>query len=606
MINKLGNAADAWRLAWKFDIYAHDPISRDDIYVDVETGEVIFRNPSLHTADVNGTAETKYSGLRDIVTDSTAPGMYRLRESGRGSGVQTWNMLTGTNYGNAVDFEDTDNYWNNVNADKDEIATDAHWGAEMTYDYFMQEHSRNSYDDNGALLLSYVHYGQSFANAFWDGFRMTYGDGGNGIAPLTALDICGHEFAHGVTGNSANLIYQDEMGALNESFSDIWGTAIEFFARPNDANWLIGDDIGAFRSMAQPGVFSDPDTYHGQNWFWGSGDNGGVHTNSGVQNYWFHLLSAGGSGTNDNGDPFSVDGISLDTAGHIAYRNLNVYLTATSEYIDARYYAIESAIDLYGPCSNPMIQTMNAWQAVGVGPAFSAIPDAGFFTEDSVVCSAPAQVSFTDQSTGAIAWFWDFGDGGTTSTQPNPTYVYNNYGNYTVTLIVTGCNNVQDTLIMQQAVQVDQNLICPVSLDWMNTNGSYNACNGELYDSGGTLDYVNNSAAVLTINTTPGTFVTLDFQSFEYAAGDALYLYDGPSVTSPLIGVFGGTNSPGVVNSTSNVLTVRESTNAFNTRPGFHAIWSCNPLSTEAPSEVRFDVFPNPARDHATVTWSGL
>ena len=81
-------------------------------------------------------------------------------------------MRKGTSYGAAVDFLDTDNNWNNVNSNKDETATDAHWGAEMTYDYFSKEHSRNSFDGNGAKIISYVHYGSNYNNAFWNGSYM--------------------------------------------------------------------------------------------------------------------------------------------------------------------------------------------------------------------------------------------------------------------------------------------------------------------------------------------------------------------------------------------------------------------------------------------------
>ena len=93
----------------------------------------------------------------------------------------------------------------------------------MTYDYFMLVHNRNSIDGNGFMLRSYIHYSNSYNNAFWDGQRMTYGDGdGSVFTPLTALDICAHEVAHGLTSNTAALVYQNESGALNESFSDIF------------------------------------------------------------------------------------------------------------------------------------------------------------------------------------------------------------------------------------------------------------------------------------------------------------------------------------------------------------------------------------------------
>ena len=205
---------------------------------------------------------------------------------------------------------------------------------------------------------------------------MTYGDGdGVNYGPLVSLDIVGHEIAHGVTEYSANLVYSYESGALNESFSDIFGESIENFAQGNN-DWLMGDHIGAggsggaLRSMSNPNAYNQPDTYLGTNWYSGSGDNGGVHYNSGVQNFWFYLLSVGGNGTNDNGDSYSVSAIGMDTAASIAYRNLAVYLNSNSQYDDARAGAIQAAIDLYGAGSAEEIAVTNAWHAVGVGAAY--------------------------------------------------------------------------------------------------------------------------------------------------------------------------------------------------------------------------------------------
>ena len=126
----------------------------------------------------------------------------------------------------------------------------------------------------------------------WTGSFAAYGKGdGLKFNPWVSLDIVGHEVSHGVTQSSAGLIYQNESGALNESFSDIFGEMIENYTDdPND--WLMGDDRtdGFIRSMSNPKDKSDPDTYKGTNWKTTSGDNWGVHTNSGVQNYWFFLL----------------------------------------------------------------------------------------------------------------------------------------------------------------------------------------------------------------------------------------------------------------------------------------------------------------------------
>ena len=176
------------RLAYKFDIYAQTPVSRKLVYVDAANGSILASNDLLHDVDVTGTAVTGYSGSQSISTENVS-GSYRLRETGRGLGIQTYNMKKGTNYNRSVDFTDADNSWNNVNINLDQYATDAHWGAEKTYDFYKQNFNRNSIDNAGFAIKSYVHYSKNYFNAFWDGSRMTYGDGSatDNYKPLTAI-----------------------------------------------------------------------------------------------------------------------------------------------------------------------------------------------------------------------------------------------------------------------------------------------------------------------------------------------------------------------------------------------------------------------------------
>ena len=295
--------------------------------MDAVSGEVFHEINMLHPQATNtlGTAETKYHGTREIITDSVGVDSFRLYETTRGRGIHTLNILTSTDTSLAVEFYDDDNFWNNVNGNQDEAATDAHWGAEMTFDYYLQEHDHLGIDGDSMALVSYVHYGLDVTNAFWNGAYSSFGDGGASSTALTALDVVGHEFTHGITDFTADLVYQNESGALNESFSDIFGTAIEHWADPASGDWEIGEDFLTipFRDMADPNQFGDPDTYFGDNWYTSSGDNGGVHTNSGVQNFWFYLLTVGKVDTNDFDNPYEVIGLGLDTAAQIAFRNLN-------------------------------------------------------------------------------------------------------------------------------------------------------------------------------------------------------------------------------------------------------------------------------------------
>ncbi len=416
----------AARLVYKFDIYATQPLSRGDLYVDAHTGEVLFFNATIKHLDehehssknlgavsnagakfietlATGNAATRYSGTRSITT-RVISGNYALRDNTRGNGVNTYNSGGQPSYP-STNFTDADNNWTAAefdNAAKDNAALDAHWGAMMTYDYFQAKHSRNSYNGSGAAINSYVHYdniagGAGYDNAFWNGSVMTYGDGssngqeGNGsFDALTSIDVAAHEIGHAVCSNTANLAYQRESGALNEGFSDIWGAAVEHFAKgngsdtaPSAAVWLIGDEIDrrtgavALRSMSNPNERSQPDTYGGTHWKepncgtpTRANDYCGVHTNSGVLNYWFYLLTVGGSGTNDINNAFNVAGIGMAKAAKISYRLEANYLSANSKFADARTGAITAATDLYGANSAEVISVTNAWHAVGVGDAY--------------------------------------------------------------------------------------------------------------------------------------------------------------------------------------------------------------------------------------------
>lgn len=568
-------------LVYGMDVYADEPLSRQFIYVDAHTNIVVATENRIHTADSNGVAVTAYSGNRPIVADYFAS-QFRLRETGRGNGIQTFDLNNTSNYGAAVDFIDADNNWNNT-SNQDHYAGDGHWGAEMTYDYFWQVHNRNSIDGNGFLLKSYLHYNTNYNNAFWDGQRMTYGDGnGTTFTPLTAIDITAHEIAHGLTSNTSNLVYSNESGALNESFSDIFGVSVEAFANNNVLNWIMGEDAtpngNGIRSMSNPNSFSDPDTYLGTHYYTGTQDNGGVHTNSGVQNFWYYLLTEGGSGTNDISNVYNVNGLGIVDASRIAFRNNTIYLTPNSDYQDARFYAVQSAIDLFGACSPEVMSTTNAWYAVGVGPAFSYTVNADFSTAFQDYCQAPALVNFTNGSFNAGTYQWDFGDG-TTSTAINPSHTYQNPGIYSVSLIASGGPCGVDTFTLVDYINVDPNLPCAITMNPAGLNQTQTSCTGTLFDPGGAAaNYQDLVTSEITIAPIGAASITLNFSSFDLEANyDYLYIYDGPNNTSPLIGQYTGNTLPngGVIISTYGAVTLKFFSDTYVTNAGFVMTWSC-------------------------------
>ena len=423
------------RLAYKFNVYAEKPLSRAYIYVDAVTGKILLSDliikhlnsgrknhgvtsvksaaaskpvSNMGTTAANsplatGTAATRYSGTVSLPTRLVS-GSYQLLASFAGEGypIQTVNNKKGTNYNTAANFIDANNAWTAAefdNANFDNIALDAHWGAMKVYDYWKVRHNRASYNNGpggGAVIKSHVHHDLNYDNAFWNGSVMTYGDGSQvngGFLPLTSLDVCSHEVGHAVCTNTSNLAYNRESGAMNEGFSDIWGAAVEKFADPLETDIVkknyfdIGEEIGLplptpLRSMSSPKLYAQPDTYGGTYWKdvtvagcptpSNANDNCGVHYNSGVLNKWFYLLVTGGSGTNDIGSAYGVPAIGWVDAEKIAFAT-ELALTSTATYAAARTASINAATTQFPgtcPVSIQVEAVTRAWYAVGVGADF--------------------------------------------------------------------------------------------------------------------------------------------------------------------------------------------------------------------------------------------
>lgn len=400
MIFDAATTGDEARLVYKFEVIALKPYQRYDVFVDAKTGGILKKYSKIHFADAVGTAATRYSGSQSIHADSYSGG-YRLRDYSRGNGIISWDATTATsvNFSTGVpvgssDYTDGNNNWTASefdNSDKDDAGLEAHFGAAATYDFFYSNFGRDSYNGSGAIINSHVNtdiediYGYPAGyndNAFWNGYVMVYGKGGS-LDPLTTIDITAHEIGHAFMEYTAGMVYEKEAGAMNESFSDIWGTCVENYVNVNHGTskdlWNLGSETGAtFRSMSNPNAYNQPDTYGGSYWVnvsgctpGGGNDYCGVHTNSGVGNHWFYILTVGKSGTNDNSDSYSVTGIGIDKAAAISWRSQSVYLGPNDTYSDWRTYSVQSAIDLYGAGSAEEIAVTNAWYAVGVGSEFS-------------------------------------------------------------------------------------------------------------------------------------------------------------------------------------------------------------------------------------------
>ncbi|WP_017381999.1 M4 family metallopeptidase [Paenisporosarcina sp. TG-14] len=340
-------------------------------FVDAQTGIVLESYNQIHEAkpttglsgtDTVGTGKGVLGDTKSFNTLTNTNGSYLLDRT-RGDGIFTYDAGNRTRTPGTL-WLDADNA---LNAAYDGPAVDAHAYAAQTFDYFNNVHNRNSYDGNGAKLVSTVHYGRSYNNAFWSGSQMVYGDGdGSTFIPLSgALDVIAHELTHAVTDTTADLVYQNESGAINESMSDIFGTLTEYHFN-NNPDWLIGEDIytpsisgDALRSMEDPTLQGDPDHYSVR--YTGTGDYGGVHINSGISNKAAFLLSNGGTHYG-----VSVAGIGNDKMGKIFFRTLTQYLTPNSNFSQYRVASVQAATDLYGASSSEVSSVKAAFSAVGV------------------------------------------------------------------------------------------------------------------------------------------------------------------------------------------------------------------------------------------------
>ncbi len=238
--------------------------------------------------------------------------------------------LHGESGSKGTDYTSTSSNWTLTGTNV--AALDAHYGVSQTYAYYKTNFNRNSYDNNGSVPTSYLNVPNTTDNAYWDGVSMNFGKRSTGAGGgVTGIDVTGHELTHGVTQASSNLTYSQEPGAMNESMSDIFGKAVQFWSKPSDVNWKLSNDMNWFiRDMGNPNAYNQPDTYKGTYWTTSSSDNYGVHTNSGVGNFMFYLLVTGGSGTNDLGNSYPLPALGLPEADAILYRTNTVYLTVTS------------------------------------------------------------------------------------------------------------------------------------------------------------------------------------------------------------------------------------------------------------------------------------
>jgi bacillolysin len=386
-----------YALTWRLRV----PARRDtrQYFIDARTGATVLEYSDRKTQTAVGRATGVLGDSKKISVRSSS-GQFQTSDELRPPMIQTYDMqgnpartdsfLLGRINLSASDLAtDTDNDWT------DGAIGDAHIYSGYTYDYYFKRFGRKGLNNADIRIQNLVHpvrrsdlsiyvddYEDFFINAFYAGGGvMLYGEGlpaGITLGGQTwdyfagAIDVVAHELSHGVTEYSANLIYRNESGALNEAFSDMMGTSVEFFFQPSGsgvlhADYLMGEDVirpGGLRSMADPGSFGDPDHYSKR--FTGSGDNGGVHTNAGIPNHAFYLAIEGGTNRTSGLSVQGVGSANREQIEKVFYRAFTQLMPANSTFSVARAATIQAARDLYPSNSGVERAVTEAWTAVGV------------------------------------------------------------------------------------------------------------------------------------------------------------------------------------------------------------------------------------------------
>ncbi|WP_371673522.1 M4 family metallopeptidase [Streptomyces sp. NBC_00289] len=390
--------------------------SKLHVVTDAVTGAKLSQFEGVQT----GTGNSQYSGTVTIGT-TLSGSTYQLNDTTRGT-HKTYSLSNGTS-GTGTLMTDADDTWGTGSGSNTQTAgVDAHYGAQVTWDFYKNTFGRSGIKNDGVAAYSRVHYSTAYVNAFWDDdcFCMTYGDGTSSTHALTSLDVAGHEMSHGVTSNTAGLNYTGESGGLNEATSDIFGTGVEFYANNSSdvGDYLIGEKIDIngdgtpLRYMDEP----DKDGGSADSWYSGVG-NLDVHYSSGPANHMFYLLSEGSGSKTINGvtynsptsDGVAVAGIGRAAALQIWYKALTTYMTSSTNYAGARTAALNAAAALYGTSSSQYAGVGNAFAGINVGSHIT-VPSTGVTvtnpgSQSSTVGTAVSlQVSASSTNSGSLTY----------------------------------------------------------------------------------------------------------------------------------------------------------------------------------------------------------
>lgn len=354
-----------YHLAYRSVIENKSTHAREKVLYDAHSLALIFSEDMICSHGVPSHGESHYYGNVDFVSDSIAPNKFYLYDPTRD--ISIINDRTGLLY-----TSESSN-WDLKNEKEDEFALDAMYCTKGFYDMMKESFNWTGIDNNGGPLIANIDVNneRNYVNAYWNGESTNYGYGNCQYNTLTTVSIVGHEFMHGVTDYTSDLIYYSESGAINEAYSDIFGKYLEYKLRPNEFSWRLDEIIGNyFRSMKNPHEVNDPSYYKGRHWIGAEpefpSDNEGVHSNSGVLNYWTAVLVDGGNYTNEFGDQYQIDALGWEKVINILWIAHTSYLVSNSNYKDLAKAVYSITEDLYGAASTEYNNIDMAWKLVGI------------------------------------------------------------------------------------------------------------------------------------------------------------------------------------------------------------------------------------------------
>ncbi len=557
--NELDGLLSEKEIAFKFDVFPKNSFQSKRFYISALTGKLLYKENNTRNACEDIIVSTDFITNETITVNGDGSGNHILVDECRG--IKTFLSDVNSPSPYIPSSTNNTNFANATVPEKGAVTT--HYVVSQAYDYFESAHN---WSGLGGDTIEAI-YIQGLDNAYYEPTTglLAFGDGegpGNIINnSLASLEIAGHEFMHGIIHETGSFFYGQESGAVNESYADIMGLAVENFAS-GGFNWIVGEQsasAGGLRSFENPGLYGQPNCYNGPNYQnTGNGnptDEFGVHTNSGVMNYWFYLLCTGQMGSNCWNPAYNYDVLPAESLaigqGYnnsfdlmidlLFYALENGYVGLNTEFIDMRAASIEVAHDMGFSCAFRE-NLKEAWAAVGVGEepdGCGIFPDLSVHLPPVPCFGEEIFFSVTPDNNITYTYEWDFGDGIIIEAGYETSHVYLNPGTYTIIVTITD-NSISDdpTVVFDQTtISILPDCDPPINNDCsVNAGVIQNLCFGVdiiHLDAPFSSAYASNPNITWTIIDIPSNIPLTDFHIINSNTYSPSIVYQGGNTLLP-------------------------------------------------------------------------